>query len=199
MKTGKKEVHGAAKRGSQRRSEYIAWDKMKQRCNNPNTSNYKNYGARGVKVCDRWSESFKNFIADMGEKPSPNHSLDRFPDVNGNYEPSNCRWATYKEQQRNRRDNRNITLNGETRTMSEWCEIKNIPKYLVSCRINSLKWSPSKALSFQSSTILRLNQHHAERIRAINESGIKQTEIAKMYNVSTTTISKIINKKTYGK
>ena len=74
---------------------------MRRRCENPNSTNYKNYGARGIKVCDRW-QSFENFLADMGEKPDPALTLDR-TNNEGDYEPDNCRWATRKEQRANKR------------------------------------------------------------------------------------------------
>lgn len=82
--------------------EYTAWVGMKGRCNNPNRREYKHYGARGIKVCERWINSFTNFYKDMGVKPSAKHSLDRI-DFNGNYEPGNCRWATSLEQRANQR------------------------------------------------------------------------------------------------
>jgi len=82
--------------------EYYAWTSMTQRCTNPKRWNYKNYGGRGIVVCERWLKSFPDFLADMGRKPSPDLSLDRI-DNEGNYEPSNCRWATKSQQQRNRR------------------------------------------------------------------------------------------------
>ena len=82
--------------------ERRAYSHMLPRCYNNNFPRYRDWGGRGIVVCDRWRESFDNFIADMGFKPSPKHSLDRI-DNNGNYEPSNCRWATPSEQQRNKR------------------------------------------------------------------------------------------------
>lgn len=87
-------------------AENRIWRGMLSRCRNPNTKDYKDYGARGIKVCDRW-HSFMNFLADMGRRPSPSHTLERVNNAGG-YEPSNCRWATRAEQglnQRRRRDN----------------------------------------------------------------------------------------------
>lgn len=86
--------HG--KCGSQ---EYIAWQLLRQRCNNPKNPRYNRYGGRGISVCERWSR-FENFYADMGDKPDPKLSIDRI-DNDGNYEPGNCRWATASEQRRN--------------------------------------------------------------------------------------------------
>lgn len=83
-------------------AEYRAWTAMRTRCRNPRSASYHNYGGRGIKVCERW-DLFDNFLADMGLKPSPQHSLDRFPNNDGNYEPGNCRWATNYEQQNNKR------------------------------------------------------------------------------------------------
>ena len=90
-------------------SEYRAWQNMKARCYNPNNKYYKNYGERGIEVCDRWKDSFENFFEDMGPKPSSKHSIDRI-DVNGNYEPENCKWSTDQEQARNKRNQRDAKL-----------------------------------------------------------------------------------------
>jgi hypothetical protein len=83
-------------------SEYMAWRDMKSRCFNPKHKNYPGYGGRGITVCQRWLESFENFYADMGLKPAKGYSIER-KENNGNYEPSNCKWATKSEQSRNRR------------------------------------------------------------------------------------------------
>jgi len=94
--------HGHARRGNACTPEYRSWHAAKNRCFNPKTLGYHNYGGRGITMCDRWRDSFEAFLADMGERP-PGTSLDRFPNNDGNYEPGNCRWATPKEQAANKR------------------------------------------------------------------------------------------------
>lgn len=85
-----------------RSAEYRAWAHIKSRCYNPRATGFKYYGGRGIEVCERWLTSFDNFLADMGQRPSANHSIDRI-DVDGDYEPRNCRWATKEQQSINRR------------------------------------------------------------------------------------------------
>lgn len=98
--------------------EHNAWTGMKQRCHNPRNKMYKHYGARGVTVCDRWRDSFENFLADMGPRPSAKHSIDRI-NVNGQYAPENCRWALAEIQANNRTDNHIVVYQGQRVSLSE--------------------------------------------------------------------------------
>lgn len=107
--------------GKSNDSEYNTWISMKQRCLNPNAPNFHLYGGSGIKICDRWLHSFENFLEDMGEKPSPNHSIDRI-NVYGDYEPSNCRWATNEEQQNNKKNNVKVEFNGLSYSIKELSE-----------------------------------------------------------------------------
>lgn len=113
--------------------EYRSWYSIKDRCGNSNNADYHNYGGRGVTVCERWLHSFQNFIDDMGARPAGT-SLDRI-DVNGHYEPSNCRWATPKEQSRNQRKSLRFTRGGETLCLAEWCERLSMDRSLVYRRL----------------------------------------------------------------
>lgn len=105
---------------------------MRQRCTNPNTPGWANYGGRGITVCDRWRR-FEAFLEDMGERPSPRHSLDRI-DNDGNYEPSNCRWATPQQQLGNRRGCVTVEVNGEVMNLSAAARLHNIPPEVVRSR-----------------------------------------------------------------
>lgn len=115
---------------------YRVWQSIKSRCYYNKNNRYKDYGKRGIKVCDEWLNDFQAFY-DWAMSNGYNDSLtiDRI-DVNGNYEPNNCRWATSKEQQRNKRNNKNYTINGETHCLSEWCEILKLNYNTVSTRLH---------------------------------------------------------------
>lgn len=139
-------LRGNARRDRLREPERGCWQQMVNRCTHPVHVGYPNYGGRGIKVCDRWLESFENFLADMGPRPSLRHTVDRI-DVNGNYEPGNCRWATPKEQGRNRRDNRIISAFGREQCMAAWAEERGLPVRLIRDRIDKLGWGAETALS----------------------------------------------------
>lgn len=113
------------KHGKYNSPEYNAWISMKKRCLNKNHKAYNYYGGRGIKVCDKWIDSFENFIQDIGLRPSKKHSLDRINNQLG-YFKENCRWSTKKEQARNQRSNRLISAFGEEKCFSEWCEILGV-------------------------------------------------------------------------
>lgn len=122
-------------RATHRMSEtkiFRIWNSMIQRCTNSNDKNYKNYGKRGIKVCERWLK-FENFYEDMGE-PEEGMSLDR-TDNDGNYCPENCKWSTRKEQQRNQRTNKYLTINGETKILAEWAEISGTKYNTIQSRL----------------------------------------------------------------
>ena len=121
--------------GRSRTSEYGAWSRMISRCYDDNLSDFHRYGGRGIVVCDRWRYSFQAFLDDMGPRPSASHSIDRYPDNNGNYEPSNCRWATKCQQARNRRTNKVIEFNGESKTICEWAEHFNLRYHFLYQRL----------------------------------------------------------------
>lgn len=122
------------------------WRGIKLRCYNKNSKRYKDYGGRGVAVCDKWKNDFMNFYDwAINNGYSDNLTIDRINNE-GNYEPNNCRWVTIKQQSRNRRSNRNITINGETHCLSEWCEILGLNYKKVSARINQLHYTDERAL-----------------------------------------------------
>lgn len=142
-KTHKKHGHAS---GYIQTGTYRSWFAMKARCYKKNSNYYYCYGAIGVTVCDRWINSFENFLADMGERPK-GKTLDRFPDKKGNYEPSNCRWATPSEQMRNFSRNKFYLYNGENVCVSDLEKIAVVSSKTIRHRINNLGWSVEDAIS----------------------------------------------------
>ena len=122
------------KHGMYGATEYNAWASIKARCYNPKNSGYCRYGGRGIKMYGPWIKDFQAFFDYIGRKPTPEHSLDRI-DNNRGYEPGNIRWATKKEQCRNRRDNYLITICCQTKPLSEWAEIYGLPADTVTRRL----------------------------------------------------------------
>lgn len=135
-------LHGA----SRTMREYRVWWDMQQRCRNPSVRAYPNYGGRGIRVHARWlgPSGFLNFIADMGQRPSPRHSIERIDNA-GNYEPGNCRWATMREQLRNTRRCVNITVNGVTADAADWADRLGTKSDTITERIRALGWDPVRA------------------------------------------------------
>ena len=127
--------HGLSS-GGYRRPMYKLWKSMKARCYNKNDTNYRHYGGRGISMCERWLESPLNLIEDMGERPSPNHSVDRINN-DGNYEPSNCRWATADQQQSNKRSNKVLTYMGKKYTITQFSQAYGIGRWRVANIVNN--------------------------------------------------------------
>lgn len=126
---------------------YKKWQSMKTRCGNPNASNYKDYGGRGIRVCDEWANNFEAFYEwAMSNGYKDGLTLDRI-DVEGNYTPSNCRWATIEEQNNNQRKSRIITYNGKSQTIGEWAKETGLNYQTIWNRIDILLWSAEKALT----------------------------------------------------
>lgn len=142
---GRREVsaNNAFKHGGVGSPTYSVWESMKKRCFDPRQKSYKDYGGRGIRVCDRWM-SFIHFLADMGERPS-GMWIDRINNDKG-YEPGNCRWATPAEQQRNRSNNKMLTLNGVTKTQSEWASDIGVSGATIHKRLKR-GWPIADALS----------------------------------------------------
>lgn len=175
---------------------FITWQAMKQRCMDENHSSYPRYGGRDIKVCDRWLNSFENFLEDMGERPSKNHSIDRI-DVDGNYEPSNCRWV-YKDkkgndiQANNRRSNVYLTFKGKTQTISMWAREIGIDRGTIQRRLNK-GLSTGESLGFTKR--LTESQILASYIKGLQAKGLisNQARLARDLGLSKSTISKILS------
>lgn len=147
--------------GLHKHPSYVTWTMMKQRCENPNAIGYANYGGRGIVVCERWHD-FEFFVEDVGTPPSKNHTLDRI-DIDGNYEPSNVRWATHKEQMRNKRNNRVIEYRGEKKTVTEWGEILCIPRETIFARLK-MGWELDKIFTTKPRPVVRYIEYNGESL-----------------------------------
>lgn len=136
-------VKRSKKHGLTKTRIYKIWVGIRKRCTNPKMKSYAEYGGRGIKVCDRWND-FENFYEDMKIGYSDELSLER-KDPNGNYEPDNCKWATMKEQARNKRNTKRITLGDESRTASEWEEISGTGRCTIAWRLKN-GWDTHRAI-----------------------------------------------------
>lgn len=136
-------THGHTRNGKLS-SEYNSWRNMRDRCTDPNNATYKSHGARGITVCARW-DSFENFLADMGPKPTPKHTIGREKN-DKNYEPDNCSWETHKQQARNKTNTRLIEYQGRIMSLAEACELAGQPRTRVNARLR-LGWTIERALT----------------------------------------------------
>lgn len=192
-------------------SGYNSWLSIRLRCRDPKCKEYKNYGAKGKTMFDLWYDSYESFISYIGKRPSPQHTVDRFPNKNGNYEPGNVRWATYKQQSNNRNDNILVEYNGDTKTLAEWCAIYNIGYKSAHRRYHTEKWSlgdvikrgvdNAKGIKYSGAKAgqrLKFTLSEAEKIRIRYSAGSTDYKtIAKDYNVNPMTIGKIIRSEIY--
>lgn len=129
--------------------EYKSWAALKGRCLNPANPKYPRYGGRGIKVCERWLDDFETFLADMGRKPSPLHSIDRINN-DGDYEPNNCHWATIDTQTRNRSTTRHVAINQDTMCVRDWEDKLGVSrgKFYEMCRATHSGGAPNLSRRF---------------------------------------------------
>lgn len=185
---------------------------MKKRCFYSKHKDFKDYGGRGITVCQRWLDSFEAFLEDMGRKPSPEHSLDR-KDVNGNYEPSNCRWATDIEQARNTRATVFIDFRGEKMSLMAACELAGLPWQTVRQRLG-LGWPVDRALNQpvqvrkkprrelvlkgERNGMAKLTAAQVKEIRiAYASKATTHSAIASEYGISRSSVGQIISGKSW--
>lgn len=171
--------------GMNRSPEHMTWMRMIQRCYNPNVERYPEYGGRGIRMSERWVNSFETFFTDMGPKPSDDYSIERI-DVNGNYEPGNCRWATTFDQSRNRRNNQIIEYQGQSYVQVDLCDKLGIAYYQLRYHINHGRTSDEAIaylLSKKSSKELSLLVQQEEKTGNYLLGGFSNTSDGKVYSV----------------
>lgn len=155
-----KKTHGESFSVS-RTPEYVAWLNMIARCERPE---HARYAGRGIKVCEKWRESFDAFLSDVGRRPSAQHSLDRV-DSNGNYEPTNVRWATEETQQRNRTNNRVVTVGGDKKCLAEWSAETGVNRKTLARRLDT---GVAADRAVDPSPLHRLHDYNGEK-RSLRE------------------------------
>lgn len=187
---------GGLKHGMTHTPEFKAWQNAIERCINPTHQAFFNYGMRGISVCERWLHSFENFFADMGLRPSPKHELDRYPDNDGNYEPTNCRWATRKESSGNRRSNHWIDYDGKKMILADWEIELGLRKGCLNQYIRKGRYSGQEAIGYYlkregGNPTRKLVESDVVKIRERISQGILEQEIANEFGVTKPTINKI--------
>lgn len=152
----KKIAKSKFKHGREPKDVYIIWKNMKARCSYVKRSNYRYYGGRGIAVCERWANSFENFINDMGVRPGSNYSIERVDNSKG-YSPDNCKWATHQEQAKNKRSSILLNCRGQLKSITEWSVISGIKYNTIYFRIKN-GWGIEKAIWFNSPHYLAQHQ-----------------------------------------
>lgn len=183
LRTDKSKTHNMSKT-----RVYKIWSSMISRCTRESSVNYHRYGGRGISVCGRWLK-FENFYEDMGDDNGL--SLDR-RDNNGNYETGNCKWSTPKEQANNTRNNRMLTIDGETKTLSQWADLTDISYGAIQSRLNSGK---THKYSVFGKSILRPHKINGEFVKVVkyyHQKGYTITKLASIHNVSRTLVRKAL-------
>lgn len=183
--------HGHARRGTKFSRAYRIWRAMIRRCRDPKLHNFHRYGGRGIKVCERWLD-FNNFLADMGECPSEQHTIER-KDTDGNYEPDNCKWLESSKQAQNTSQNAVYTVKGITACLAELCRLFGVGYQRTLLRLRR-GWIPDDA--FQKGRYYRkLDWPIVHNIRELKDK-LPKKEIAKMFSISTSMVEYIhANKK----
>ena len=198
-----------------------AFNMTKQRCYNPNCGDYKHYGARGIRICDRWLESFDNYLSDMGLRPE-GMTLER-KENSGDYSPENCVWATRSTQSQNRRRNKLVTFEGKTLTVAAWEREKGFNAGTLKARLGVLGYTIEEAFSkdvkcgvllegkaykhmedqswrntdamHANPTKPSLDEVEIEEIRLLVAEGLSRSLVARAYGSTTTTISSVVDRK----
>lgn len=189
IKVGCKGTHGQS--GKNRTKEYIAWGNIIERCYNPNNTHFGIYGGRGIIVCESWKNSYETFLSDMGIAPSKKHTIERI-EVNGNYEPGNCKWATQKEQCNNKRNNVKVKYNHEELPLQVWCDKLKIDHSKVRHHLSTGKSFQYIVDNYENlPTKKYLNKAEAIVIKALVDEGIYYRTIAKELMIDHQTVWRI--------
>lgn len=186
-------VRQNTKHGKTDTVEFYTWKRLFQRCYNKNSEYYYLYGGKGIGVCDRWNPkkggSFQNFYDDMGLRPKDLTSIERI-DSNKNYSPENCRWANYKEQSRNTSQNNKLTINGETKVLSDWVKVSPVTKGTIVHRINKLGWDNHSAVFTSPSN----NKGRKPKIIQYKNNPYTIPELCRKYKIPETTFRRWYNR-----
>lgn len=162
--------------------EYKIWASIKQRCENRRSRAYPNYGGRGIKICRQWRDDFATFVADMGPRPTPNHTVER-RDNDGDYCAENCFWATRKEQGNNKRNNRLLTWNGRTQTLAQWGDETGLRVDLIRDRLKR-GWPVEDALSVPVCRAMPWTQTEKNRARWAVQYATRKGYLPKVHTLA---------------